>query len=236
MAMEVDIYAEPYQSALLKRDMFLSLKFDKGYVHNIVKNFTDTRLIFSRFNAIDAEDNLASLGSDTPQEWNFFKDSNQNDIFYQKDRGYVLQSFLGIYPPRLRVFKQIPAGVPVGSLCEITITNIDEDTLGFVDGVPERGSPFDNPSALTEMFMPPRASVKFSLFNPEKYRVQPVFHVPIRQLEVYTLDPDKDGDREVINQIVTGAKRTKRWSPSVMPWIYDVDGNFCVQPTKWEVL
>lgn len=238
MTMNVELSVEPYLSSMLKRDQHLSLEFDKGYVHMIIKDFEDTRKIFDIYDGLATVSASASINGRTASDWNQWRTTAdyRSDIFWEDNRGYVLQAFIGIAPSRLRLFRQIPAAFPRGNLSEITVTTLDDDAIGFVDGVPERGSPFDNPNVLTELFIPPRADIKFGIFNPELFTVQPIFHIPIRRHEVYVLNPDDEHDRKIINEIVIGKRRTKRWSPGVTPWKYDVQGNFSVKGVPWEVI
>lgn len=227
---------EHWLNALLLRDMNLSLEFADGWVHGRVKKNTITQVPMSRYTpALATRATSVGFGGASADIWWEWKDANNNGYFVEEDVATILQTFLGIYPARLRHWYQWPDQTP-GRLDKIIVNQTpDIDTIGYINGVPGVGSPIEDPTTMTEIFVPPETILEHAIFNPEAYSVDPYFNIKINRMRMKIFNPEKAVDVVEINKIIRGpgnkgGVRTKTWSPGIAPWQYSVKANMGVDP------
>jgi len=231
MATEVKQYAEPWISALLKRDHNLSLQFADGWVHGRVRNVELTQGDYDRVDAlatISSDSTIGGSGS-TGVYWNTWDDANSFDYFKETRTATILQSFIGIWPTRLRYWKQYADYTP-GRLDKIVVKGIpDKDTIGYINGMEDVGSPLYCPTILTQSFIPPQMAVKHAIFNPELGTVSPFFKLIMNRMEMKIYNPEEKDDLAKINKIITGKDKTTAWTPGLALWQYNVEANLGVK-------
>src|SRR3990167_5870430 len=101
---------KPYGDVLLERKHHLALKYGQGYAFGQIRDFEDSSMTFRRINSIATLTGQITIGSNTDAYLSIV-DTNNNDYFIESFTDRVAQSFIGIYPPRLRMFRQIPAPI-----------------------------------------------------------------------------------------------------------------------------
>jgi len=212
------------ESNLLRRQLF-GLKFAGGWAFGKSIDFEDVGLIFDQYPVLAP---LTSTAIVPPKvatdEWNEWKLMPNNEaLFYEWDSERMLQAYIGIYPADLRLWKRFPSPVPRGNLSKIKVTSIGINTVGWIDGH-LHGSPFNMPSALTEMLIPKEvAQIEWAVFNPLGINMAPKFNIKIRRHQVKYFDPGKKDDMDTINAMWNGKIPWKPWSPGLDAWAYDTD-------------
>jgi len=231
---------ESYTTALMQRGHNLAYKFpDDKYLFFRVEDYEDAPLIYSEYNVLAKQSSSATIGSATSgEDWNRWSLNNSvtYDIFMERGKNIMLQVFIGISSPDLKMWRQIPAPTPRGNLDQTKITALNDSTPGFITGE-ESGSPFDAPTVLSEMFVPANfPSIRFGLYNPATVPIMPKFRVIIRRMKVHTYDPRDQMDKNIINDIIGGRKPCKVYSPGLDGYQYDAEMNYGVAPMPWKVI
>ena len=221
---------DSYENAVLERWQNFGLSYGTAnqWVFGKVVNYEDSNIIFDRYNSLDAGKSDASIGTGDALTWNTWETTSDYEIFYERTHDIVLQSFIGIKPARLRLFRALPDITIRGNLDKIHVSSITEDSPGFIDG---RDSPYETPGYKSEMIVPPMMHVNFALYNPENYTVSPVFNIKIRRMLVRWYDIDNSADKKMIDSFVDGKIPCHFWSPGLTPSQYDF-GIINVQPTE----
>lgn len=226
-----------YIDALLQRNHNLAYKFPKGYMFFRVMDYEDTVVEFDQYNSLATVSASATLGTaTTTKDWWKWQNADNIDIFREKDDGFMLQCFVGIAPASLRWWKRFPAPTARGNLSDIMVSTINGEAIGWVDGSCA-GSPYDMPTEMGELIIPTQfPPLEFAVYNPEDITVTPVFKVVIRRLQVRALNPTDPADRARINDIITGRRAAKVYSPGIGGYEYDMTKHYGVCPIPWEVL
>jgi hypothetical protein len=223
------------ESNLLRRQHF-GLKLADGWVFGKVIDFEDVQFIFDQYPTLAPLSSTAIVPPKTvTDEWNEWKLMPNNEaIFYEWDSERLLQAFIGIHPAPCRLWKRFPSPVPRGSLSKIKVTSIGINTVGWIDGH-QSGSPFDMPSALTEMLIPKEVSqIEWAVFNPLPINIAPKFKLNIRRHQVKYYNPEKQAERDTIDAMWSGKIAWKPWSPGLDPWSYDTSKQIGVNPVLFK--
>lgn len=234
----MDRYPENYMSALLQRNHNLAYKLPEGYIFLRVLDYEDSQYYFQQYDTVAAQSASSSIAGGPTADWHRWDPwgGTNYDLLEERECGYILQAFVGIDPPTLRWWKRFPSPIPRGSLDRIKITGLDDTQPGYLDGMPW-GSPYDMPTALSELIIPTNfPAIEFGIYNMETFPVTPKFRIPIRRLQVKALEPDKPGDKQLINEMIQFKRPCKVWSPGVGGYQYNARQNFGVCPVPWEVL
>jgi hypothetical protein len=156
--------------------------------------------------------------------------SNNQHLFRERDKDKILQAFIGIYPPRLRLFKRFPDPIVRGNLYEIKVPAVvTAASGGYISG---EMSPYEAPTTMTEIIVPPELLVSWGVFNPEAVAVYPRFQIIMRRLQIRYFKMNNTKDKQEIEKIVNGA-RCKKWSPGIEPFEYDVADRIGADLIDW---
>lgn len=230
---------DSYLDALLQRNHNLAYKFPEGYMFFRVEDYEDTVLNYNEYNVLTTESSSATIGSaSTGKNWNTWTLNNSltYDIFHEGMSGFMLQTFLGIDPPSLKVWRQIPAPTPRGNLDQTKITTLNDDAPGFLTGHDE-SSPYDMPSVLSEMIIPSNfPQIQTGIYNPEGISVMPRFKVIFRRMKVQAYNPQDQMDRNTINDIISGRRHVKVYSPGLDGYQYDHKREYGVDVLPWRTV
>ena len=211
---------DAWDAHLLWHDHNLGLRFSDGWVFFRVDNFEDIPTYYWTTSQIPA---LGTLDYQTPKEGN-------NEIIYTRIGDQIIQTFIGLNHPKLRLFRRIPAGKPVGVHPELSAPTLTGN-FGFVEGWQ---SPFDEPTGMTKMYIPYNIHVEFGFANPEQYQVTPNLAIYMRILKVKPLDPSVESDVQVIKDIVAKKIPCDKYCPSIYPYDYPIEATWNVKPIRWD--
>jgi len=233
---EVETHVESYMDAALKRGQRFAIKVGGGrWVFGIVRDYEDVGpFVYYRINSMLTGASTFSIGAGAADTYNRLRDSNNYDIFWEEAKDFLLQTFMGITPPDVRLFVRYPAGIPVGSLNKIKATVINAEAKGYIDGN-EWGSPFEVPTSRLELMFPKEVEVDFGLFNPTGVTLTPQLSMFIRRLKVTYYDKNNQTDLKIIQNIIDGNLKARWWSPSVQVFEYDCKEKLGVESVevKW---
>lgn len=221
-----------YRKAQLERGHMAAVKADDGWRFFKTVEFEDTHIEYNGVDVMAAAAGTHSIrnGSVAAAAWQAWTTGAVTtlgpDIFYEDSKDKMLQCFIGIDTPEVRMFRQIPDGAARGKLSLMNIAVINLDAIGFINGVQ---SPFIEPDEISEMILPWETHVTFGLYNPTPQPVQPMFNIFIRRIVPEFLDPRKAVDQQTIKDIFRGTAKCRRWSPGIgasgLDFIYlDVPG------------
>lgn len=211
-----------FQEALLSRGQKYALKLGSAWVFGTVKDFEDIGPFFyNRINQMTTGASTFSIGSGSAASFQNLKDSNNFDIFWEKEADKLLHSFVGINPPDLRMFLQYPSPVIRGNLSEIKQSVLNAEAKGFTNG-DEDGSPFDLPTVKTELMIPREMNVQVGLYNPLGDTVVPNLKIFTRRYEVHYYDQEVQSELKIIKNIINGNLPAHWWSAGLDPFSYDI--------------
>jgi len=223
-----------YEDAFLDRGQWFGIKFARGWCFARVVGFENTiKYPFNRYQKLSSRSSSVVVGSGTSSDtWWVWEDRRSGkDLFWEYNTNYVLHVMIGIAPKRLRLFRRYPDPYARGNLSKIKVDAVPTaESMGYIDG---GMSPYDNPSSLSEMFVPKELLVKHAVFNPEGYDVIPRFNVYIRRLKVQWLNIEKAEDAKMIENIIKRKVRAKLWTPGVEAFEYDSENKLLVKPVSW---
>lgn len=230
--LQIEGKVKSYTETLLERGQKFAMKMGAFWVFGIVRDYEDVGpFVYDRINEMTTGDSQFSIGSGSDATYNRLRDSNNEDIFWEEDRGYMLHAFIGINPPDLRLFTRYPAPVIRGNLSEIKVAALNAEAKGFVDGN-EDGSPFDLPTNRTELMIPMEIEIDFGLFNPLAYTVVPELKIFIRRYYVQYYTPNNQVQAKIIENIINGNLKCHWWSPGIDPFNYDIPSKIGVKGVK----
>lgn len=227
-----------YLSALLQRNHNISYKFPNGYLFFKVIDYEDAIIDYNQYNVIPKQSSTVAIGTGSAKTWNAWNlnDSLTYDIFKETMSGFMLQAFIGINIPDLKLWKQFPAPTPRGNLDQTKITTLDDSAPGYISG-DDNSSPYDAPTALSEMLIPCNfPQLQFGIYNVSTVPVMPRFRVIIRRMQVRAYDPRNPMDKNTINDIISGRRMCKVFSPGLDGYQYAAQTEYGVAPMKWEVI
>jgi len=221
---------ERFDTALLERGHNVAMQFAKSWVMGEVVNYEDAPLTYERYDTLAAGSGNTTIAGGAANNWHQWLNANNQDIFRERDKDKILQAFIGIYPSRLRFWKQFPAPVTRGNLYEIKVPAVlTVAAPGYISG---EWSPYEAPTTLTEVLVPPELIIWWGVFNPEAVAVFPRFQVFIRRIQVRYFKMNNSKDKQRIESIMNGA-RCKKWSPGLEPFEYDVGDRIGADEIDW---
>lgn len=224
------ILTESYQKGLLKRNYLFGMEFQGGWIFGRVLTHDDIEYLYDRWivSSTASEQLAARSALSVPLE--LYDDQNR-ELLRVTERDHVYQVFMGIANPRLRVYRQYPESFPNGSLDKIPTNQVPTAyTPGYVNGTQ---TPFAEPTMIGETMIPTELRVYWQMFNPENFAVTPLVKFCIRLLKVQYFNPDDAGDKQIINNIMSGKYAAHLWTPGAYlpPW--DPMRNVGIAPTQW---
>lgn len=221
----------PFTKALLERKHNVGQQFANGWLFGQVVNYEDCAIIFDRYDSLAAGSGNATIAGGAANYWHEWMNAQQQKYLRERDADKVLQAFIGIYPPRLRLFMQFPMPISRGELYEIKVPAVLTALAGgWVNG---EWSPYETPTTLTEMIVPPEMTIGFGVFNTEGVAVNPRFLLYIRRLQLQYFNPDTTVGKKKIEEITSGKAKARLWSPGLQPFEYDVSDRIGVPTYKW---
>ena len=231
---------QTYLDALLHRNHNLAYKFPEGYTFFKVVDYEDAMLDFNEYNVLANASSSATIGTATTgvdwSRWNLNSNSTY-DIFKETQAGFMIQAFIGINPPSLKLWRQLPAPIARGNLDQTKITALNDSMPGFLTGE-ENSSPYDMPSALSEMIIPSNfPEVRFGLYNSSGISVMPRFKIAARRLKVQAYKPEQSQeDKNMVNDIILGRRMCKVYSPGMDGYQYDVKNEYGTGFIPWRTI
>lgn len=229
---------ETYAAALLERGHRVAMQFAQGWVMGEVINYEDAPIPYDQAPGSGGYDSLAANSGSTTMNgglvpannWQIWYNSQGQHLFRERDKDKILQAFIGIYPARLRLWKQFPAPITRGNLYEIKVPAvITASAGGYISG---EWSPYEEPTTLTEVLVPPELLIAWGVFNPEAVAVYPRFQIIMRRIQMRYFKMNNAKDKQEIEKIVAGG-RCKKWSPGLEPFEYDVSDRIGADIIDW---
>lgn len=207
----------------LRNNNLLSIEFDDGFIFSRVIN----RKLFLYKPYVYGD--VSSGNYTTP-----FKPQHRNrEIIYidQSTPPRVIHFTVGIKPYSTRLYIKYPSGsAPINSIPNIETASAEVGSdYSYIDGYI---SPFENPSELAEIFVPPKTHIEFQLYNPEDYTVRPALNIYGMIYKLQLLDPNgSEYERKLIR------KMAERSIPSAFATLGDPDNLLSYSHLRdaWEV-
>lgn len=133
--------------------------------------------------AASSTNGITNLGWQPPIRFSSIYISGQpQNVLRVENVDELYQIFLGISPPMLRVYRQIPPGTSIATIDEASGGwTPSYSQFGWIDG---RESPFHAPSPRSEIIIPPRLDVAFAMANPTPEPMHPLFNIVLNRVKV----------------------------------------------------
>jgi hypothetical protein len=221
-----------YQETVLDREQRFAMRLGSQWVFGIVRNFEDIGpIVYNRIDSMAAGAITYQLDGGGAADFQALENTNQKDYFWEEDNDYLLHAFIGINPPDLRMWIRYPASLVRGNLSRIKATNFARETIGYIDGN-EDGSPFDMPSAKSELMFPKFMDSNFGFYNPLPYIVTPKLKFQMRRYNVQYFNPTSPKQLNIINRMIKSELRAHWWTPGNHLYDYDISSKLNVEPVK----
>lgn len=203
-----------YQVSQLDRGHMAAVRADDGWYFFRVIDFEDIHVEYNGVDVMAAAASTHSIrnGASAAATWQSWTLTDSNDMFYEWDRDKILQAFIGIDSPDIRLWRRIPSPAPRGNLSRTKVAVLNLNTVGFMNG---SMTPFRQPDDVSEMILPWQTQVDFGLYNPTPAAVQPLFNIFIRRIVPEFIDPRDGTGQSIIKDIFRGAGKCRRWSPGL---------------------
>ena len=172
-------------------DLF-GLRYNGGLVFLEVLSWSEIK--FSPYNLIE------EIPPGSRSEYDRLDDEDGDDILYNERREkLVTHASIGQSPSPLRRYTNYPEGENRLRRIKNIGTPTAGDDFGYVDG---EQSPFEAPTDVEELYIPPGQHLDFAFYNPTNRSVDPVLNIKMRQYTVRPLDPNNSSDVDGIRRIV----------------------------------
>tara|TARA_Y100000034_G_scaffold73039_1_gene87990 strand:- start:3854 stop:4612 length:759 start_codon:yes stop_codon:yes gene_type:complete len=213
--MGISIDLKRIDPLMLKENYLLGLMFpSKGLIPLRIK---ERELVTWRYD---------QLGTLTADEWSEaakldYNTASVTNILEVDKVDELIHLFYGIGPSELRSYLNYPVDTARRRLPEVART--DKMNMGFVDGFE---SPLDNPSPLSEVFIPKDIDVGFAWWNPCDYDIKAILQLIANRyrFEVIT-------DVDLIMSILANRKECRiATMGGLQPVQYDYNNVFGMEP------
>ncbi len=177
----------------LKENYILGLNFtDYGNVFFRVNSREFVPYVYDEIGDVESKEwvDSARLGNAAKDITNVLKVDNCNEIY---------QVFMGISPGAVRAYLHYPVESIGGNLDEMN--NFSKSPFGFVDGFM---SPFNQPSPITEVFIPKDMKVGWAWYNPTNETKRVMLNLMIVKYKVSVIR-----DTDLVDRILTGQKSAR---------------------------
>ena len=181
------------ESSLLKENYLVFLIFPSREKPGAIPLRVFTReLVFYQYDPVkegmidevsasSSTDGITNLGWTAPKRPGSNKiGAMPINVLRVTEKSHLYQVFVGIDPPQLRMFLAMP---PEKGQKNIDILSWSQayPSFGWIDGFT---SPFNAPSPVSEIIIPPEMDVAFGFANPLPYAVHPLLMFVINRLRV----------------------------------------------------
>ena len=196
----------PIKTKFLQRNYLFALRFEEGYVFGRVVDrgfriYKPFVLVDSSGNPekIDAKGHLAETRLFDPR-------NTQVDILYITDLKspkypWFLHGSIGISPPGVKMYMRVPEGKDIYPAkfpdADVTRPSAGHNT-GYID---YDLSPYEEPTDVAELVIPPRVHVGFEFYNANDFAVVPKLNLMFCLYQVQFFDPTRQ--RGIIRAIAT---------------------------------
>ena len=172
-------------------DLF-ALRYNGGLV--FVEVLSTTEIKFAPYSPVDV------LSPESRSEYARLNDEDDDDIlFSERRKKLVTHAAIGQSPSSLRRYTNYPEGENRLRKIENIGPPSSGDDYGYVDG---GQSPFEFPTDVEELYVPPGQHLDFSFYNPTNRTVDPVLNIKMRQYNIRPLNPNNNADVQGIKRIV----------------------------------
>lgn len=178
----------------LDRNDVFALEFNRGFVFLQVTGWE--QLQYKPYTGVSSINPQSSSG------FSRLEDSNDNDILYVNEGDEkVIHAGIGHMPASVRRYTNYPESEnrlrTIPNLSAPRPSNGDD--YGYVDG---DDSPYNNPTDVEELVIPPGVNLDFNFYNPDQNESkQPILNIRMREYNVEILDPREDSNtvKRVLN-------------------------------------
>jgi len=185
------------QDKFLDRGELFGLEFRQGFVFLEVTGWEQV--------SYRPYDNVGSVGSESNSGFSVLKDPDNNDdeiLFVNRGQERVLHTGIGHRPAFIRRYTQYPEGDnTLRRLPNVgTPSSRNGDDFGYISG---EESPYDNPTNVEELLIPPNVTLAFDFYNPDPNTShEPILNIQIRHYTIDALNPNNNADLNAIRKIV----------------------------------
>lgn len=187
---------QPIKESFMDNGELFGLEFRDGFVF-----FEVTGTEFLQFKPYTGIGNVAA-GSNSG--WSQLTDdgtSSGDDIIHlDTDSAKILHCAIGQTPDVIRRYTNYPEGQNrLRSIPNLDVPSPGDD-YGYINGV---GSPFDGPTGLQELVIPPGVHLDFNFHNPDNQDHNVVLGIEAAEYNVRALDVKNGADKNAIRRIVS---------------------------------
>lgn len=182
---------EPIESQFLSSRDLIALEYAQGLTfHEIRETERTTYEEFSELEDVESGTNLDN-------GFQRLEDSNNDDVLHvpSEDDKTVMHVGIGIAPSILELFYAYPENRrDTGSFPNISNSPIPGDSgvdFGMIDG---DMSPYRQPTARSEIVIPPKQHLQFDVFNPGSDDHEPLLKFEVMKYKVRPLELPRDKD------------------------------------------
>lgn len=126
-------------------------------------------------------------------------DSNDDILYVEQKEKKLLHGAIGHKPPALRRYTNYPEDENRLRKLQNIGTPSAGDNWGFVDG---NDSPYNGPTDIEELYIPPGVHLNFAYFNPKAESEEVKMSIKLRQYNIRPLDPTNNKEANAIRRIV----------------------------------
>ena len=195
----------------------MGIRLQNGYFFfKCVDQEPEQEYLYNRLDTLASGSNNAQIGgSDFPNKpWFEIKGPNNEEPLYDEETSEVLQTFLGVYPAKLRAWYTWPATTPHGGLPDYGAGGSPgADTPGYIEG---RMSPIGHPTILGEIPILRKMTVRFAVYNPYQVSVVPALKFKINRMFIKPYDWSSTKDKGIIKRMIAGDIKWRKWSPGFL--------------------
>lgn len=209
-----------------------------GWAFFKMMNFEDIVFHYDLFCSLQGGSASSKILAETATTWwNLNNEIDKVDVIREEDSDKIIQYFLGIYPPQLRLFMQYQANQPRGNLSKVKVPSAPTAlSHGYRNGYM---TPFEEPTELGQIFTLKQMDIQFAWYNPEpstdwlgdNLYLKPELNIIMRRFDVKAYDPKRHADK--IRNMFSGAVKCAFWSPGSDAITYPLETNYKIEPTPW---
>lgn len=173
-------------------DLF-GLEYNEGYVFCEVTGWSQSK--FSPHTGV------GQVAADSSSGFDRLQDPSGDDILYVEEAEQKVNHVgIGHSPDVIRRYTNFPESEHRLRKIPNLSTPTPGDDFGYVDG---GDSPFNEPTDVEELFVPPGVHLDFAFYNNDDEQHRVVVNVMMRTYNIRPLDPNNNSDRNAISRIMS---------------------------------
>lgn len=182
----------PIEEKFLDVGDLFGLRFNEGMVFLEVQGWEQNR--YSPYTGVGEVNSQNSSG------FQRLEDNSDDILFVEKRKKKVIHTAIGMSPAHFRRYTNYPEGQNRLRRVPNLSTPTSGDDFGYVDG---NNSPYESPTDVEELFIPPGVHLDFDFYNAGKENQEPVLNIKMREYNIRPLNPRSSADQNAVGRIVS---------------------------------